>query len=257
MVTGASSGIGRAVALELARNDCSLILTALEPEDLERVVEELRPAPVRVFARPADLSDKAGCGSLLDWIKRQPVAPDLLINNAGAGGRFGYFADADLQDLDQVIALNVRGLVHLSHGLIPLLRGRPQARIVNISSGVARLPYPGLAVYGGTKGFISSFSESLACELAGSKIQVLCFHPGFTSTRFMQRSSMDMGRVPGLLVHEPDFVAHRLVRALRRDQGWSFSDSLTGLSARLALLLPHSARVRAFRRLFWEVPRGA
>ncbi len=255
-VTGSSSGIGRALALELAKNSCRLILTALEPQDMEEVVEQVRPFGIEVSARPADLSDLDERRALLEWVRRQPFPPDILVNNAGAGGRFGCFAGADLHDLERVITLNVDALIGLTHGLLPLLRTRPEARLVNVSSGVARLPYPGLAVYGATKAFISSFSESLACELADTNVKVLCFHPGFTTTGFMERSSMDMSKVPGWLVHQPEFVARRLVRALRQDRGWTFSDHLTGISARLGLLLPHPARIRAFSHLFWEVPNA-
>ncbi len=256
VVTGASSGIGRALAIELARNGCGLVLTALEPDELEAVHEEVRRLVNPVSSRAADLSDAASRGQWLDWLRQLPAPPDILINNAGAGGRFGSFAAADLAGLERVVALNVGGLLQLTHRLLPLLLTRPQARIVNVSSGVARLPYPGLAVYGATKAFISSFSESLACELAGTSVRVLCFHPGFTSTDFMQRSAMDMRRVPSFLVHPPEFVARRLVKMLQRDRGWSFSDRLSGLSAGLGALLPHRLRVRVFRNLFWEVPHG-
>ncbi len=256
VVTGASSGIGRALSIELAKNGCGLLLTALEADELASLHRELQPSGVPVKVQAADLATHEGRHNVLDWIREQPSSPDILINNAGAGGRFGSFAASDLAEWKQIIGLNLQGMLELTHGLVPLLREKREARIVNVSSGVARLPYPGLAVYGATKGFISSFSESLACELANTPIRVLCFHPGFTSTGFMQRSAMDMRKVPGFLVHPPEFVARRLVKALLKDCGWSFSDLLTRLSAGLGAVLPHRLRIRAFNNLFWEVPDG-
>jgi short-subunit dehydrogenase len=83
-------------------------------------------------------------------------------------------------------------LVNLTRELLPVLKSRPPAKTANTSSGIARLPYPGLAVYGATKAFVSGLGESLSCELHGTHVDVLCFHPGFTETSFMQSAAMDM-----------------------------------------------------------------
>lgn len=253
LVSGASSGIGRALAVELAEQGCRLLLTALEADELAKLEQELASAGTAVAVFPADLTESRGRQGVIEWVRRQPTPPDILVNAAGIGGRFGPFAASDPADMQRVVELNVLGFVHLTRELIPLLKTRPEAVIINVSSGIARLPYPGLAVYGATKAFISSFSESLACELAGSRIRVMCFHPGFTSTGFMARSAMDMRRVPRFMVHSPEFVAKQLVKALRTGRTWVFSDTLTGLSARLGMLLPHRLRVRLFKNLFWEV----
>ncbi|HOK77256.1 MAG TPA: SDR family NAD(P)-dependent oxidoreductase [Verrucomicrobiota bacterium] len=253
-MTGACSGIGRAVSVELARNGCGLLLTGFEAEELARLEVELKPFAASLATKAADLADARERMALVGWLRDQSTPPDILINNAGIGGRFGSFAASEMADMEKVVALNVLGFLHLTHELIPLLRTRPEGCIVNISSGIGRLPYPGLAVYGATKAFISSFSESLACELSGTRIRVMCFHPGFTSTGFMARSAMDMRRVPRFLVHSPERVARRLVKALRAGSRWVYSDALTGLSARLGILIPHCLRVRLFKNLFWELP---
>ncbi|MCX8109145.1 MAG: SDR family NAD(P)-dependent oxidoreductase [Verrucomicrobiae bacterium] len=254
LVTGAASGIERAVSGEMASNGCTLLLTALEAEELARFEVDLGSSAVPVAAKAADLTDNLDRLTLLEWLRSRTRSLDILINNAGVGGKFGPFVTADTAEMEKVVALNVLGTIHLTHELMPLLRDQPEAWIVNISSGIARLPYPGLAVYGATKAFISSFSESLACELARTRIRVMCFHPGFTLTGFMARSEMDMGRVPRFLLHSPEWIAGRLVLALRRDRTWVYSDIITGLSARFGLLLPHRLRVRLFRNLFWTLP---
>jgi len=118
--------------------------------------------------------------------------------------------------------------VFLTRELLPALRLRPQAKVVFISSSIARLPYPGLAIYGATKGFLSSFSESLACELHGTSVSVLCFHPGFTDTHFMPSAGMNMRRIPKMFVHTPETTAAGIVSAIRNDRPGSMQMSVRG-----------------------------
>jgi len=254
IVTGASRGIGRALAKELARRNCNLLLTALETDELTSLSDELKPFPVRVAFMAADLSDPKGRGEFVDWILQQKEHPDILVNNVGMGGDFGRFEEQNLSNIEKTIALNILPLAHLTHGLIPVLKKRPCAKIVNISSGIARLPYPGLAVYGGTKGFISSFSESLSCELVGTAISVLCFHPGFTMTSFISTSKMDIQKIPKNLIHTSEEVASKLIQAIERDKQWAYSDSATRLSAWVGTLLPSCLRTFIFRNAFWKLP---
>lgn len=254
VITGASRGIGRALAKELARRNCNLLLTALEKDELTSLSEELKTCPVRVAFMAADLSDPERRRQLIDWISQQKVPLDILVNNVGMGGNFGRFEQQDPSNIEKTIILNILPLVQLTHALIPVLKMRPCAKIVNISSGIARLPYPGLAVYGGTKGFISSFSESLSCELAGTPIRVLCFHPGFTLTSFISTSKMDLQKVPKKLIHTPEEVAAKLRQAIEKDKQWAYSDFATRLSARGGTLLPSRLKTFIFRNAFWELP---
>jgi short-subunit dehydrogenase len=192
IITGASRGIGQALARELAKSGCGLLLTALEEDELTTFANELRSKfSVRVEAMACDLSDLESRKNLINWILNSKEPPDILINNAGLG-YFGRFEDSSWSGIEKTIALNISALIHLTYELIPILKKRPSAKIVNISSGMARLPYPGLAVYGATKGFSSSFSESLASELSGTSINVLCFHPGFAMTSFISSAEMNM-----------------------------------------------------------------
>ena len=254
IVTGASRGIGRALAKELARQDCSLMLTALEEDELASLSIELKIYPVRVSAMAADLSEPVGRENFIRWVLRQNEIPDILVNNAGIGGNFGRFEDQDLDNIEKTIALNTTALVHLTHELIPLLKRRPRARIVNMSSAVARLPYPGLAIYGATKAFVSSLSESLSCELAGTSIDVLCFHPGFTMTPFIETSRMDLGKIPRRLIHTPEEVASRLVRAIKKDRPWDYSDIATRFLVGFGVILPSRLRTFISKDFYWRLP---
>ncbi len=254
IITGASRGIGHAFAREIAKSGCGLLLTAFEEDELAALSDELRAQSINVAAMPADLSDPESRKNLINWILQQKENPDILVNNAGIGGDFGRFENLDLPGIEKIIALNVSAFIHLTHKLIPVLKSRPRAKIVNISSGIARLPYPGLMVYGATKAFVSSFSESLACELAGTSIDVLCFHPGFTMTSFIKTSRMDMSRIPRRLIHTPEDIAFRIVQAIKADKHWDYSDFLTGFSAWFGALLPARLKTFIFRNLFWRLP---
>lgn len=254
VVTGASRGIGRALAIELTKSGCGLLLTALEEDELATLSSELRSKfSVPVEAMTCDLSDFGSRKNLISWILNSKDPPDILINNAGLG-YFGRFEDSAWGRIEKTIAVNISALTHLTYELIPLLKKRPNAKIVNISSGMARLPYPGLAVYGATKGFVSSFSESLASELADTSISVLCFHPGFTMTPFIGSAGMDMNKIPKILIHTPEEIANQILKAIKKDKQWKYSDIVTRFSVAVGTLLPSRLKTSIFKELFWRLP---
>lgn len=254
VLTGASRGIGRALAIELAKSGCGLFLTALEGDELTALANELRSKfPVPIETMVCDLVDFDSRKNLINWVKKSQAPPDILINNAGLG-YFSRFEDSDWNHIEKTISLNISALIHLTYELIPILKKRPSAKIVNISSGMARLPYPGLAVYGATKGFVSSFSESLSSELSGTSISVLCFHPGFVMTSFISSAEMNMQKVPKILLHSPDEIARQIVRAIKQDKQWAYSDFLTRFAAGLGPTLPSRLKTSILKELFWRLP---
>ena len=253
IITGASRGIGRALAIELAKAGCGLLLTALEEDELTALANELRSKfSVRVEAMSSDLSNLESRKNLINWIKSKEQI-DILINNAGLG-YFGRFEESECNRIEKTIALNISALIHLTYELIPVLKKRPSAKIVNISSGMARLPYPGLAVYGATKGFVSSFSESLSSELSGTSVSVLCFHPGFAMTSFISSAEMNMEKVPKVLLHSPDEIAVQIVKAIKKDKQWAYSDILTRFATELGIILPSRLKTFILKDLFWRLP---
>lgn len=254
LLTGASRGIGLALARQLAQSGCQLLLTALEEDELSAISKELTKLNINIHSFAVDLSDIDQRHLFLNKIKQSHRDLDILINNAGIGGQFGRFVRQDWDDIQRIISLNILASLHLTRELIPLLKKRPQAKIVNISSGVARLPYAGLAVYGASKGFISSFSESLACELYNTNIKVLCFHPAFTDTPFIKSSQMDLQHVPQFMIHSAEKMAKRIIRAIKKDRLFVFSDTLTTLSTLLGILLPERLKIYLFKDIFWRLP---
>lgn len=253
-ITGASSGIGRALAVELARHGCRLLLTALEPELLAAVADQIRTRDgATVDFRSADVTDASSRTELIAWVRSKAESLDVLISNAG-GGRFRRFSGATWDEIQKTIALNVEAPTHLVHELLPMLRAPPEARMVIISSGIGRLPYPGLAVYGAAKGYLTSLGETLACELRGTRVGVLVFFPGFTRTGFMDAAGMDMRRVPAFMIGSPEKVARRIARCLEHDRQWAYSDLSARLAALIAPLLPSRLRIWILHDLFWRMP---
>lgn len=192
LVTGASSGIGLALARLFAADGYDLVLVARDAKKLNEVAAELHSgfsASVLVF--PADLSLPATPARIAAFLKRRTVVVDVLVNNAGVG-LHGAFEKTDLvRELD-MIQLNVTSLVDLTKRMLPGLIDR-RGMILNIASTAAFQPGPYMAIYYATKAFVLSFSEALHEELAG-KVTVTALCPGPTRTRFTQVAKM--GRTP-------------------------------------------------------------
>ncbi|HOX27016.1 MAG TPA: SDR family NAD(P)-dependent oxidoreductase [Candidatus Krumholzibacteria bacterium] len=248
MITGASRGIGRALAVALAGAGCHLLLTARDEDRLAALTAELtaRPDAPSVAAMPADLLDEDARRAFSEWALSGERPPDILVNNAGAGC-FGGFASSFSGDIERILRLNALVPSLLARAFMPVLASRPEAKIVNVSSGAAHIPYPGLGVYAAAKAYLSSLSETLICELQGTAVSVLCFHPGFTESDFASAAGMTPARRPKVLVRTPDAVAARLVRAIEKDETWTCSDLGTRLAITVGAALPHSLRWRLSR----------
>jgi len=183
VVTGASSGIGAALARLLAERASALILVARRADRLLELRDALlaaRPG-LRVEVIPADLSDAAEVERLVRALEGEAV--DVLINNAGLGDR-GLFERASWSKLDFMIRVNVLAATRLAHAFVPGMVRRGRGGILNVSSGFGMVPSPGAAAYVGTKHFVTGFSESLRMELAGTGVVVSQLCPGPVATEF-------------------------------------------------------------------------
>ncbi|GAA1639632.1 SDR family NAD(P)-dependent oxidoreductase [Actinoplanes couchii] len=191
LVTGASKGIGRALAVDLARRGADVILVARAEQTLLAVADDIRtrfPA-VTVTPIPADLGTPDGTGRLLEALGGHSV--DLLINNAGMGTA-GPFLISPLERHQSSIDLNITGLTRLTYDLGRSMIERGSGGIVNVASTAAFQPLPYQASYGATKAFVLSFTEALAEELRGTGVHVMAAHPGATDTSFFDTSTMEV-----------------------------------------------------------------
>jgi uncharacterized protein len=187
LITGASAGIGREFARQLADRASSLVLVARRLERLEELRDELtkQNPTLNVHIRATDLSDERAITELCDWLEREKISIDLLVNNAGLGD-VGPFATSELQRVKEMLAVNVTALTLLTRLLLPGMIARQRGAILNVSSTAGFLPIAGFAVYAATKAYVTSFSEAIRAELRGTGVTVSSLCPGPVYTEFTE-----------------------------------------------------------------------
>ena len=223
LITGASAGIGREIARQLAPLAGTLILVARRTDRLESLRTELLEInpTLRVECHTVDLSVPKQVDVLCHTLGENAVELDFLINNAGFGDS-GPFETSDWEKIERMLQVNVVALTALCHRLIPLLRRHRPGAILNVSSIASLLPIPNLGVYSATKAYVSSFSEALRAELRGTGISVAHLCPGPVDTEF-QHVAARHGEPASQ--HAPDWVkvpveevARTALRAVSRGQ---------------------------------------
>jgi len=187
LITGASAGIGREFARQLAGRATTLVLVARRERRLIQVRDELagRHPKLRVAVHRIDLSKGEEIEKLLRWIEGENLSIDLLINNAGLGD-LGAFATAIPERVDQIMLVNMVALTRLTRGLLPAMIARKRGAILNVSSSASFLPIPNFAVYAATKAYVTSFTEALRGELHGTGIHLSALCPGPVRTEFTE-----------------------------------------------------------------------
>ena len=187
LITGASAGIGREFARQLAGRADSIVLVARREERLRELRDELtkRHPSVVVRIRKTDLANPMEIEELIAWLEREKIDVDLLINNAGVGD-LGLFASIDPTRLSQILNVNIVALTTLTDRLLPGMIARKRGAILNVSSSAGFLPLAGFAVYAASKAYVTNFSEALRAEVRGKGIRVCALCPGPVHTEFMQ-----------------------------------------------------------------------
>jgi len=191
LITGASSGIGRAFVHRFARAGSDCILLARSEDTLHELSDEVESAyDVRAPVLPADLSVPGVADEIVDELQARDCTVDVLVNNAGVGAN-GPFVEIDAQQQVDMIQVNVTALTHLTHRLLPGLLDRGRGGILNVASTAGFQPGPHMSVYYATKAYVLSFSDGLHEEVADSGVTVTCLAPGPTRTAFSERAGME------------------------------------------------------------------
>lgn len=217
LITGASSGIGLALAEALARRGQALILVARQRDALDSAACELSQRfGVEVLFRVCDLSEPLQISGLLHELEQSGRHIELLVNNAGVGTS-GAFLDQDWPREQELLELNVLALARLCHGIGSMMERNGGGQILNVASLAGLLPGPWMTSYYASKAFVLSFSEGLREELKGRGIKVSVLCPGPTRTAFYRNADMHLAKVDnGKRIMSPEEVAFLTVKSLRR-----------------------------------------
>ena len=227
LITGASAGIGREFARQLAGRAKSLILIARREQKLNELRDELNQQypNVAISVRKTDLADLAHLNELLAWLDHERIDVDLLINNAGLGDS-GAFSTSDPIRNEQMTLVNIVTLTTLTRHLLPRMIARRCGGILNVSSSAGFLPIPDFAVYAASKAYVTSFSEALRAELRGTGVSVCSLCPGPVHTEFQE-----VAKRPGAQPDTgPEFVFVSVEEVVR--------DALAALEADRPLVIP-------------------
>ena len=193
VVTGAGRGVGRGVAVELARAGCRVAVNYVEEPDLaDHVVAEIVTLGADAFAVKADVRIAAEVGRMLDEVARRFGRIDVLVNNAGTQ-TWGPLLDVAEDDWDRVIATNLKGCFLCTQAAARRMKAQGGGAIVNIGSGSNKVPFPNLAAYTASKGAIEMFTRVAAVELGPHRIRVNCVAPGAVEVERTKLESPDYG----------------------------------------------------------------
>ncbi|WP_158596157.1 SDR family NAD(P)-dependent oxidoreductase [Oleomonas cavernae] len=244
LVTGASAGIGKAMAHQLAASGVDLIVVARDRERLNQEAALLKGRHnVRVDVLAADLLDPAQLLLVEERVRSSTNPVDLLVNNA-AFGTNGDFYNLPIDGEQREITVNVIAPVRLAHAALGQMLPRKLGTILNISSMSALLPGPRMATYAATKSYITSFTESLHVELRGTGVSVTASHPGFTRTEFQERAGMQgkVDEVPNSMWMSAEDVAAESLRAAARGSVFYVTGRSNSFFATVLGILPRGMR---------------
>jgi short-subunit dehydrogenase len=216
VVTGASSGIGRAFARRIGADGASLVLVGRDRPRLESLAADLAVAEASAALAIADLTDEASLAALARRIA--DAEPDLLVNAAGLA-RFGNFAESELERAELHVQVNILALMRLTHAALPGMLARGRGAIINVSSLMWYDDRPGWTGYMSSKAFVTKFTENLATELEGSGVKLQALSPGpVRGTKFFVGAGFDASVFPAEVVMDVDDVVEASLAALAMDE---------------------------------------
>ncbi len=242
LITGASGGIGLALANELAKSKINLILVARSEDKLKEAAQKLSSTyniKTEIFAIDLSIADSAH--RVVNWVNQNSFPVSILINNAGYGV-WGDVQTTPLTDLQNMMRLNMLTLVDLSYLMLPLLKKQKQSYILNVASTAAYQAVPTLATYAATKAFVVLFTRGLRKELKETNVSVTCLSPGTTTTNFMDRAHMgaSIKTKAEKVTMTPEAVAKIAIKGMFNKKAEVIPGFVNWLSVQLTYLVPKS-----------------
>jgi 3-hydroxy acid dehydrogenase/malonic semialdehyde reductase len=212
LVTGASSGFGEAIARRFAAAGARVVATARRSDRLKALAGDLGP---QVLPVTLDVRDRAAVAETIGGLPAEFAEIDLLVNNAGAALGLNPAQDADLDDWEQMIDTNCKGLAYCTRAVLPGMVARRRGHIINLGSVAGTYPYPGGNAYGGSKAFVHQFSLNVRSDLHGTGVRVTCVEPGMADTEFSTvRFSGDKSRADAVYAGMQPLTAEDIAEAV-------------------------------------------
>jgi short-subunit dehydrogenase len=252
LVTGASKGIGKAIAFELAARGYHLLLVARSGDLLQQVKTEIvSKHPVQIHHLSVDLSNSQAAQQVLDWSRQLGITVSVLVNNAGYG-LSGRFDSLPLEQHLNMLQVNCTTLVQLTYLFLPELKQQKEAHILNISSSAAYQAVPYLSLYAASKSLVLSFSRGLRFELRKTGVNVTCVCPGATDTEFVNRAQIgEKARKTAEKVNmTPEQVGKAAVNALFGRKAEVITGTINKLGGFLTWLLPKNVLEGGAARIY-------
>lgn len=238
LLTGATGGIGQAIAKELLARGAAVLLSGRSPAKLAALARQLggsSVAPERIHWHAADLDDPAALAALRDAAAEWRT--NVLINNAGMPS-FGRFESFGSEHMEQVLRTNLLAPMRLTQAMLPSLRRQPRAQVIQVGSALGRIGLPGYSVYSASKFGLRGFAEALRRELRGSTVRVQYLGPRSTRTGFNDARVDAYNRATGTAVDTPESVALALVALIESEAAERFLGMPEKLAVRLNGAMP-------------------
>lgn len=244
LITGASGGIGEALAHKLAERKQNLLLIARSADKLANLCIELtQKFGIQAQYITADLMKPDAAAAIFAETTKRGLTVDWLINNAGIGSG-GEFAELPLQGELAMMQLNMSSLVALTHYFLPAMYARKSGTIINVASMAAFIPSPYMAVYAATKVFVRSFTEAIYEECKPYNVRVILLCPGLTKTNFMDAAGIanatGKALTDGAPLQTPDQVADEALKGIDAGKRMVVSGTTNKFMAKMAALAPNS-----------------
>ena len=248
LVTGASSGIGRAFAERLAERGINLLLIALEEDLLSQFARNWHQSyHIQAIWYPLDLADPMSIEKIRKQIESKNLQISVLVNAAGFG-YFGDFSSMPPKQIDRMIQVNVTSLVQLCGFLLPQMQGRGRGTIINIASISGFLPYPYAAVYAAGKSFVHGFTRAIWAENDNRKVKIISLCPGYTKTNFENTSNEPSG-IHLFPAEDPFEMAGKVLKKISGNRRTIFTNITHPFKICFARLLPLKIFARLLKHL--------
>jgi NAD(P)-dependent dehydrogenase (short-subunit alcohol dehydrogenase family) len=220
LITGAGRGIGKAVALDYAREGAKLAICARTRSEIEETAREIQAAGAECFALECDVSQEEPVLRLIGDVEKRFGRIDVLVNNAGVMTRPTPITELEIRKWDYTIAVNLRGPFLVTRAVLPIMMRRKSGSIINVSSSIGRSAYANFAAYAASKWGLEGFTQTVAAEVRGRNIRVNSVEPGYVATKLTGYSGSSPESVTDVFVFLGSDESRNITGKQLSSSGW-------------------------------------